>query len=514
VLSPFEKNLEVWRQLWRVVERSDVVVQLVDARDPRAYYCADLNEGLREQGKVGVVLVNKAELLSRKLRDAWKEFFGCKGVDVLFFSAKRELEKQDQERKAQAAEAEAENIKEEENEDEADMREESGAQQVSRYSVLDEEVDVDIEEEILKTPLQTAPPATVPEIPEAFEDNSSRAQEEPVVQERLDSEPVIVEEHASVEKTNEDIDEDLLTCDGLISTLKAFALQCSKTQKEKPIEDVNPSEGEPATRNNPLASRLVIGMVGYPNVGKSSTINVIMGAKKVGVSSTPGKTKHFQTLIVDDDLALCDCPGLVFPHFAASKAELICNGVLPIDQMRQHIPPMDLVCSRVPASVLCRYYGVSLQAARSVYSKGYFSSTDEFLDLHAVSRGFMTTSGRPDQQRSSRLILKDYIRANLVYCHPPPDTALRGEVSAFKRCEDVAAEALNEDHGDSLEDARGEPAREETKKKKAKRGGGRKNRGKNAIEEGHGNAMIKGKYAEPTFTRVNRPYLPVSALDM
>jgi hypothetical protein len=28
VLTPFEKNLEVWRQLWRVLERSDVVVQV------------------------------------------------------------------------------------------------------------------------------------------------------------------------------------------------------------------------------------------------------------------------------------------------------------------------------------------------------------------------------------------------------------------------------------------------------------------------------------------------------
>ncbi len=27
VLTPFEKNLEVWRQLWRVLERSHVVVQ-------------------------------------------------------------------------------------------------------------------------------------------------------------------------------------------------------------------------------------------------------------------------------------------------------------------------------------------------------------------------------------------------------------------------------------------------------------------------------------------------------
>lgn len=33
-VAPFEKNLEVWRQLWRVVERSDCLVQIVDCRNP------------------------------------------------------------------------------------------------------------------------------------------------------------------------------------------------------------------------------------------------------------------------------------------------------------------------------------------------------------------------------------------------------------------------------------------------------------------------------------------------
>lgn len=28
LLTPFERNLEVWRQLWRVLERSDIVVQV------------------------------------------------------------------------------------------------------------------------------------------------------------------------------------------------------------------------------------------------------------------------------------------------------------------------------------------------------------------------------------------------------------------------------------------------------------------------------------------------------
>jgi large subunit GTPase 1 len=42
VLTPFEKNLDIWRQLWRVLERSDLIVMVVDARDPLFYRCPDL----------------------------------------------------------------------------------------------------------------------------------------------------------------------------------------------------------------------------------------------------------------------------------------------------------------------------------------------------------------------------------------------------------------------------------------------------------------------------------------
>jgi len=108
-------------------------------------------------------------------------------------------------------------------------------------------------------------------------------------------------------------------------------------------------------------SKLVVGLVGYPNVGKSSTINSLLGAKKVSVSSTPGKTKHFQTINLSATLMLCDCPGLVFPQFAATKADLICDGVMPIDQMREHRGPAGLVTNRITKPVLEAVYGLRLR---------------------------------------------------------------------------------------------------------------------------------------------------------
>ena len=70
----------------------------------------------------------------------------------------------------------------------------------------------------------------------------------------------------------------------------------------------------------------MVGLTGYPNVGKSSTINALFGSKKTAVAPTPGKTKHFQTLNVTERLTLCDCPGLVLPRYAASKAEMVAAG--------------------------------------------------------------------------------------------------------------------------------------------------------------------------------------------
>lgn len=107
--------------------------------------------------------------------------------------------------------------------------------------------------------------------------------------------------------------------------------------------------------------KVIVGLVGYPNVGKSSTINSLLGEKRVSVSSTPGKTKHFQTIDLSDSIMLCDCPGLVFPQFAATRAELVCDGVLPIDQLREYTGPMTLVTKRLPKEILEATYGLTIK---------------------------------------------------------------------------------------------------------------------------------------------------------
>ena len=167
--------------------------------------------------------------------------------------------------------------------------------------------------------------------------------------------------------------------------------------------------------------KLQVGLVGYPNVGKSSTINALIGATKVSVSATPGKTKHFQTIHLSDKVILCDCPGLVFPNFANTKAELVCNGILPIDQLREYTGPTSLVARRIPQPFLEAIYGIKIRT-RPLEEGGTGTPTaDELLHAYARHRGFMTAGvGQPDQSRAARYVLKDYVNGKLLYCEPPP----------------------------------------------------------------------------------------------
>ena len=129
--------------------------------------------------------------------------------------------------------------------------------------------------------------------------------------------------------------------------------------------------------------KFVVGLVGYPNVGKSSTINSLLGEKKVSVSSTPGKTKHFQTINLSDQIILCDCPGLVFPQFATTKADLVCDGVLSIDQLREYTGPVSLVVRRIAKEVLEGTYGLNIKVSDSGDSGDISISAEDLLISYA-----------------------------------------------------------------------------------------------------------------------------------
>ncbi|ABP01001.1 predicted protein, partial [Ostreococcus lucimarinus CCE9901] len=324
-LTPFEKNLEIWRQLWRVCERSDVVVQVVDARDPLFYRCEDLEAYVKElnPGKATMLLLNKADLLSKELRRAWAEYFNAKGISFLFWSAKAAYE-----------EIEA--------------------------------------EQIAAKAAQTA---------------------------------------KELEETNR-----RLTLHAAHIWSRAELLDILQKRAEAAVEAMGSTR---VKRKGPQANRVVVGMVGYPNVGKSSTVNAIVASKKTGVSATPGKTKHFQTLELGDDLLLADCPGLVFPTFSTSKAHLVCNGVIPVDRLTDVTKPIEIIAERIPRSTIEHVYNLTLPLPALHEDQGRNATAREFLRAYCAARGYTVQGNRPDEVRAGRAVLKDYISGKLLYCVAP-----------------------------------------------------------------------------------------------
>jgi len=179
-------------------------------------------------------------------------------------------------------------------------------------------------------------------------------------------------------------------------------------------------------------------MIGFPNVGKSSVLNVLAAASKndhsshrLGVASQPGKTKHFQTLPVPDrpDITLCDCPGLVFPSFVSSAADLIVAGVFPLTQVRDFWPSVELVVQRIPRVVLEAFYGIELprpskmDAAMSTGGGGVLPqpTAEELLRTYCLARSLLApSSGVPDHHRAAKVVLTDYVAGKLLFCHAPP----------------------------------------------------------------------------------------------
>lgn len=396
ILTPFERNLDFWRQLWRVIERSDIVVQIVDARNPLLFRCEDLECYVKEidAAKENVILINKADLLTAEQRFAWAVHFEKEGVKVIFWSALAETVHLNGDPK-----------------DEVD----SVAGEANRSESEDSNLDGN-------------------EIPhrDLF-----------LLSEESESD----DDDSEYEDCQEDEEEDWQTCSEEDSNPEEGQEEggCDRDQKEHFPEDseaqsrASPENSQMSNKSHLVSKQellelfkklhtgkkvkdgqLTVGLVGYPNVGKSSTINTIMGNKKVSVSATPGHTKHFQTLYVEPGLCLCDCPGLVMPSFVSTKAEMICSGILPIDQMRDHVPPVSLVCQNIPRRVLEATYGINIIKPGEDEDPYRPPTSEELLTAYGCMRGFMTAHGQPDQPRSARYILKDYVRGKLLYCHPPP----------------------------------------------------------------------------------------------
>jgi nuclear GTP-binding protein len=95
-------------------------------------------------------------------------------------------------------------------------------------------------------------------------------------------------------------------------------------------------------RNVNIKTSITVGIVGYPNVGKSSVINSLKRSKVCGVGSTPGFTKVAQQITLDKNIKLLDCPGIVFAQQGQdgqNAAEITLRNCVKVELLDDPITP-------------------------------------------------------------------------------------------------------------------------------------------------------------------------------
>ncbi|XP_012936495.1 nucleolar GTP-binding protein 2 isoform X2 [Aplysia californica] len=191
--------------------------------------------------------------------------------------------------------------------------------------------------------------------------------------------------------------------------------------------------------------QISVGMIGYPNVGKSSIINALKSKKVCGVAPVPGETKVWQYVTLMNNIFLIDCPGVVYPT-GATPTDMVLKGVVRVEKVKQ---PEDYV-----AAVLDR---VKKDYIQKTYNLVNWESPEDFLEQLAKMSGRLLKGGEPDISTVAKNVLNDYQRGKVPYFVRPPESELEEENDDIPENAELLEAAANDG---SLVDGSNDAAKE------------------------------------------------------
>ncbi|WVQ78714.1 hypothetical protein IAT38_000801 [Cryptococcus sp. DSM 104549] len=165
-------------------------------------------------------------------------------------------------------------------------------------------------------------------------------------------------------------------------------------------------------------SALTVGVVGYPNVGKSSLINSLKRSRSCAVADMPGKTRVVQEVVLDKGVKILDCPGVVLQDIGRSEegaegrrrqAEIMLRNCVKAEIVEDPISPVEVILTKVDPAQLQKLYNIPP-----------YDDVRDFLIKIALTRGRLGKGGIPDLEGSAVSILRDWNSGKIAYFTVPP----------------------------------------------------------------------------------------------
>ena len=160
-----------------------------------------------------------------------------------------------------------------------------------------------------------------------------------------------------------------------------------------------------------IKSNIVVGVIGIPNVGKSSLINSLTRGKNVGVSNIPGYTKGLQEIILDNNLRLLDCPGVVM----SNNENNILHNIIRTEDIKEPIEVVSKILKKIEQEYFLKTYNLDISIL-----KGSELTVEKIIYLVGEKMKKYKKGGIVDLDKSARIIINDWNLGKLKYYSVPP----------------------------------------------------------------------------------------------
>ncbi len=148
-------------------------------------------------------------------------------------------------------------------------------------------------------------------------------------------------------------------------------------------------------------------VVGVPNCGKSTIINMLAPKASAKTSNRPGVTRGQQAVRINEDIELVDTPGVLWPKFEEEHVglNLAATGGIKDDILDKYslvIRFINVVKDKYPNALKDRY-GIETENRQA----------DEILEDISKKRGLLMSGGRVDIDRGCVMLLTEFRAAKL-----------------------------------------------------------------------------------------------------